>query len=351
MKKKIKIIIIALLLAFIPNVQAEEKVKLYLFWGDGCSHCEAEQEYLADLEQEFDNLEITKYEVWHHEENNNLLKTIATSTNKTLRGVPVTIIGPTIITGFNMEAEKKIKRAIEYYTQNKHDDIVQQIKDGTYKQQEEVPDIEFLTQEKELSTKTTITIPILGKINFKNMDLPITIPILGLLTSLSLPGLWLLISYASMVSTENKKKNKIILLMIGLITIGITGILSAQLNLKLLNCPARIWILISCIIFALIKLQKIRIPNIITNVLIFTISIAIGILINPNYWNILKTLISSQELSFWQATSANLFYFISYLIPYILILFICHTVWKNISKTNRNLIQLSIFIATTLLLR
>ena len=107
MKKKIKIIIIALLLAFITNVQAEEKVKLYLFWGDGCPHCEAEQEYLADLEQEFDNLEITKYEVWHHEENNNLLKTIATSTNKTLRGVPVTIIGPTIITGFNMEAEKK----------------------------------------------------------------------------------------------------------------------------------------------------------------------------------------------------------------------------------------------------
>lgn len=352
MKKKIKIIVLLFLLflSFIPNVKAEEKVKLYLFWGDGCPHCEAEQKYLENLKQEFDNLEITKYEVWYNEENNSLLKNIAIATNKTLKGVPVTIIGPTIITGFKTETEQQIKRAIEYYTQNKHDDIVQQIKDGTYNKQEIIKDIDFSKQEKKLSRKTTISIPILGHINFKNMDLSITIPILGLLTSFSLPILWLIISYSGIVSTLEQKKKKLMLLIVGLITIGVTGIISAWLNLSFLNWAARIWILLACLIFALVKLEKIKIPNPISNILILTISIAIGILINHDYWNILKTLIDTQKLSVFSSVLANAYYFISYLMPYILILLICHIPWKKISNTNKTLIQLSIFIATIILI-
>ena len=65
MVKKIKIflLLITLFIVGIPNVEAKEKVNLYLFWGDGCPHCEAEQEFLTEIEEEFPNLKITKYEV------------------------------------------------------------------------------------------------------------------------------------------------------------------------------------------------------------------------------------------------------------------------------------------------
>ena len=59
MIKKIKYIIIILLVFLMaPNVNAKEQVNLYLFWGDGCPHCEAEQTYLEELADEFRNLKM-----------------------------------------------------------------------------------------------------------------------------------------------------------------------------------------------------------------------------------------------------------------------------------------------------
>ena len=66
MLKRIKLVLFTILITFliIPNVNAKEKVNLYLFWGDGCPHCAAEEELLTDLENEYENLSVTKYEVW-----------------------------------------------------------------------------------------------------------------------------------------------------------------------------------------------------------------------------------------------------------------------------------------------
>ena len=60
MLKKIKYLLFILLLfiIFTPNISAKEQVNLYLFWGDGCPHCEEEQQYLKELEKEFDTLKI-----------------------------------------------------------------------------------------------------------------------------------------------------------------------------------------------------------------------------------------------------------------------------------------------------
>ena len=353
MKNNIKIIVILvfiLFVSFIPNAKAQEQVKLYLFWGNGCQHCEAEQKYLEKLQQEFANLEITKYEVWYNKDNSSLLNNIAIATNKPLKGVPVTIIGPTIITGFSPETEKQIKRAIEYYTQNKHDDILQQIKDGTYSKKEIIQDTGFLKQEKELSKKATISLPILGHINLINMDLSMAISILGIVTSFSLPVLWLVIFYACIVSIVEQKKKKLILLATGILILGIGGIISTWVDLSFLNWIARIWILLTCLIFTLVKLKKIKLPNSISNILILTISMAIGILINPNCKSILKTLIDTQNLSIFSTVLANVYYAISYLIPYILLLLICYIPWKKISTKKKTLIQLSIMIATIILI-
>ena len=352
MLKRIKLVLFTILITFliIPNVNAKEKVNLYLFWGDGCPHCAAEEELLTDLEKEYKNLSVTKYEVWYHSENNAFLQQIVSSTERTFRGVPVTIIGQTIITGFSTGTEQEIRRAINYYSENEHHDIVQEIKNGTYQKLEDIPDEEFEKQEQQLSEKTTINLPIVKKIDFKNFELTTAIPILGLLASISLPVLWLITTFASVVSLQQEKKDKIRFLLLGLVLIAISSLLSAIVKINIISWIFKILILLISLLLALSKLKKISIPNSIIKTTTILLAIMIGWLTPTEYWNILNEVINTRSLSLIVKVLSNIYFLISYLIPYILILLIYHIPWKKISQQGHELIQISVWITTMILI-
>lgn len=348
MQKKIKylLFVLVMFLIVIPTANAKEEVNLYLFWGDGCPHCEAEQEYLEDLQKEFDNLKITKYEVWHNEDNNQLMKKIASETDKSLTGVPVTIIGQTIITGFSIPTEHQIQRAVAYYSETKHHDIVKEIKEGTYETLEELPEEEFLKQEAELSKKTTVTLPILKEIDFKNYDITTAIPILGVLASLSLPVLWLIITFASIVSIQKEKKTRIRLLSLGLLLITCSSLFSAILKIGAIDWICRIGILLICLLLVINKTKELNLSDTLLKGITIIIAIMIGWLTPSQYRNVLNEIINIQSLSIVVEILYNIYFLISYLIPYIVILLICHIPWKKVSKEHKHLIQLSVWIAT-----
>lgn len=352
MLKKIKYILLVfvMLFLFIPNTTAEEKVTLYLFWGDGCPHCAAEQEYFKTLQEEFPNLEIVKYEVWHNEENQQLLNQIATKTEKSFTGVPVTIIGQTIITGFSTSTEQELRRTVSYYSENTHHDIVQEIKDGTYEQTAEIPDEEFVIQEKKLDENTTLNLPIIGEINFKNFDLMTAIPILGLLASFSLPVLWLIITYTAAISLQKEKKDKLILLPIGLLLIGITSILTAKIEIEAIKWIARIIIIIISALLAIESLQKIKIPKPLQKIILLLLAIAIGLTASPIYSTIVSTLLETNDISTIMNIVIHIGYLIAYIIPYIIILLICHIPWKKLPEHGKQGVQISIMIATILVI-
>lgn len=351
MLKKIKqiLILIVLLLVLTPiqNVNAEEKINLYLFHGDGCPHCATEKEYLEDLKKEYKELNIIQYEVWYNEENNSFLKQIANETNKSLTGVPVTIIGQTIITGFKESTEQQIKRAIDYYLENDYQDIVEEIKKGTYEQKEELPDTGFLEQEQKLDEKTTVELPIVKEINFKNFDILTAIPILGILASLSLPVIWLIITYFLSVNLVSDKKTKIIMLPIGLLLIGISSIVQSILQIELINLISRVIIILICITFIIYKIEKIKLSDNQVKGLIILLSIVIGLSSQTKYWNIVNTLTELENMKTIFKILVNGYYLISYLVPFIL-LSLLFIPWRKISTQNKELIELSILIATIL---
>ena len=351
MLKKIKqiLILIVLLLVLTPiqNVNAEEKINLYLFHGDGCPHCATEKEYLEDLKKEYKELNIIQYEVWYNEENNSFLKQIANETNKSLTGVPVTIIGQTIITGFKESTEQQIKRAIDYYLENDYQDIVEEIKKGTYEQKEELPDTGFLEQEQKLDEKTTVELPIVKEINFKNFDILTAIPILGILASLSLPVIWLIITYFLSVNLVSDKKTKIIMLPIGLLLIGISSIVQSILQIELINLISRVIIILICITFIIYKIEKIKLSDNQVKGLIILLSIVIGLSSQTKYWNIVNTLTELENMKTIFKILVNGYYLISYLVPFIL-LSLLFIPWRKISTQNKELIELSIMVATIL---
>ena len=208
MKKISKyILILFTILLIIPNsVQAKEKIKIYLFWGDGCPHCEAEQQYLKNLQKDYPNIEIEKYEVWNHPENSQLLDEIATKMNKKALGVPVTIIGTSMINGFAEATEKQIERALTYYQEHEYQDVVRQIKEGTYSE-EALPAIEdeFTKEEEKTDKDNTIELPILNKVNLKNMDFLTAVSTLGFFDSLSLLPLGVMLLLVLLCLKDKKK--------------------------------------------------------------------------------------------------------------------------------------------------
>jgi len=100
--KKLFILVSAIFLmgdvAFAQQVQVLE-----LFHGAECPHCHKEKAWLPELKEQFPNLEIREYEVWHNDENKVLFTERMKELGETPQGVPTNIIGDQVIVGFQQD--------------------------------------------------------------------------------------------------------------------------------------------------------------------------------------------------------------------------------------------------------
>ena len=92
---------IAILCLFSPMlVQANEKVNLYFFWGDGCPHCAQEKLVLEQLKNKYSELNVYYYEVWNNQNNKKILDRVGKALKEKISGIPFTVIGTNTFTGF-----------------------------------------------------------------------------------------------------------------------------------------------------------------------------------------------------------------------------------------------------------
>lgn len=193
---------------FFVSAKEGDLVTLYLFHGDGCSHCAEEMKFLDTIEDKYDNFEIVKYEVWYNSENAALLRKVEQSFNITRSGVPTTVIGDTVMTGFGSSTSGRIERAIEYYLENEYVDQVERIKNGTFilEEKDEKED-SFEKQEKEIDTSLTIDVPIIGNVNLKNVSLMSASVVIGLIDGFNPCAMWVLLFLISvLIGMKDKKR-------------------------------------------------------------------------------------------------------------------------------------------------
>ncbi len=96
---------------------SEDKVNIYLFYGDGCPHCENELLFLNVIKEKYgDKVEIFKYETWYNDNNLKLMKKAKEYMKEEISGtVPFTIIGEKSFVGYsNSYSEKMEKQIMEY---------------------------------------------------------------------------------------------------------------------------------------------------------------------------------------------------------------------------------------------
>ena len=223
MKKTIRYLILILFSFFLPlAVSAEDnkEITLYFFHGDGCPHCAEEEAFLKTIENQYPNLKIEKYEVWYNKENAELLKKIETTFEIKRSGVPTNVIGDTIIIGYSSTIGRQIERAIKFYEENDYEDVVLQIKQGTYvKEEKETPSFE--EEEKELEEEVSIDVPFFGKMNLKNFSLTAASALIGLIDGFNPCAMWVLLFLIStLIGMKDRKRMWII---------GITFLLTSAL--------------------------------------------------------------------------------------------------------------------------
>lgn len=199
--KLIKKLLFTLILCFcfITNINAEEKVRLYLFYNYDCPHCAEEKVYLSELEESYENLEVIKYEIKKDETNREILNGFLETVDWEVAGVPFTVIGSNYFVGYNDDIGTKIRCAINHYSNNEHRDLV-----GEYLGEVEVR--EDLVDDFDPNS-CKFNIPIIGEVNPKNISLPLVSIVIGLVDGFNPCAMWVLIFLISlMIGMKNRKR-------------------------------------------------------------------------------------------------------------------------------------------------
>ncbi|MBP5678420.1 MAG: hypothetical protein J6X28_01150 [Bacilli bacterium] len=83
------------------DAEQDNRVTIYFFHGDGCSHCAETNEWFESIEEEYGyKYNIIRYEVWYDEENADLMSRVAAARGEDAGGVPYLIIGDKSWIGF-----------------------------------------------------------------------------------------------------------------------------------------------------------------------------------------------------------------------------------------------------------
>ena len=251
MKKILKFLIVFAVFLLLPvSAKADEKViNIHLFYGNGCPHCAAEEEFLSDYLKDRTDVKLYKYEIWYDSHNQELLSKVQKemgTTNK--NGVPFTVIGKKTIVGYaDGVTDELIKDAINYYLNNDYRDYAGEItgkvkkaevKEDTTKDESKTEDKKENKIEKSDDTKDSdqtdenVTVPVLGKINAKKVSLPILAVVLGFVDGFNPCAMWILIFLITMLFNMKDRKKMWIL---GLTFILTSGIVYLMFMLAWLN--------------------------------------------------------------------------------------------------------------------
>lgn len=92
----------------------EDKKNMYIFWGNGCSHCEELRVFLEDQADLWrDDYQIFSFETWDDEENATLMNDILALLDRENEGTPTVIIGDTVLVGYGDDMQAEYQSAFE----------------------------------------------------------------------------------------------------------------------------------------------------------------------------------------------------------------------------------------------
>ncbi|MFA6131225.1 MAG: hypothetical protein WC730_03120 [Patescibacteria group bacterium] len=195
---------------FLPSIaSAQSVVPVYLFWRNGCPHCENELEFLETMKAEYP-ISVQTFEVSMNAKNLALLQDVGAIMNTDVSGVPFTVIGEQAYVGFSETyTGETFKTAVSNCVEEGCADPVKDIVaayEGTTNDQ--IPVVEDETEAIDTqsnSTEISLTLPFLGTVDALDVSLPLLSVVIGALDGFNPCAMWTLIFLLSMLLGMHNK--------------------------------------------------------------------------------------------------------------------------------------------------
>lgn len=182
---------------FLESVSANQK--LYVFHRYDCPHCKRELAYLKTIQEEYPNVDFIYLEVVKNKENLKHLENVKKTLKDENNYVPYTVIGQYTLVGFNEAAKEQIKIGMRECIEKNCKDIV-----GKVMEEKRVLSLE---EERGILEEESFHLPFLGKVEAKNISLPLLSIVLGFLDGFNPCAMWVLLFLMSMLlGMKNRRK-------------------------------------------------------------------------------------------------------------------------------------------------
>lgn len=195
----------------------QDKIKIYLFWGEGCPHCESEKQFLNQYLAENPDVSLTDYEVWGNKANLDLLIKLGERIDTEIRGVPFTLIGDRHTSGYSSSITTAfIKDNVEYYRQNVQPDLVSEANAPSpspsplsepLSEPSVDPTLSNVAADNTQEEDNRVNIPVFGEVNPKEVSLALLAIVIGTIDGFNPCSLWVLLFLISiLIGLEDRKK-------------------------------------------------------------------------------------------------------------------------------------------------
>ena len=210
-------------LSSLTNTSVDEnKVNLYLFYGQECPHCEEERKFLDSIKDKYnDKLNIYLFEVWHDKNNASLMEKAKQEFGVSGTSVPFTVIGDKFFLGYSDSSASRIEATLNGFI------------------------------EEDDNSSNNVTIPILGNVNMKDVSIPLVAVILGFIDGFNPCAMWILLFLINMLFTMKNRKKAWILGITFLLVSALVYFLSMIGINIVLSVVAINWLKIAIAIFIL----------------------------------------------------------------------------------------------------
>ena len=174
----------------------DDPIQVYFFYSPTCPHCHAENEVLLAWEQQFADLEVTRYNITETT-NYDLLQTVASVFSESLVAVPFTVVGGKHYVGYSDSIRLRLQATIRRYRVDPYVDVMAKI----------LQDEPILPSDFDLSDDNLLSLPLLGEVDVRQVSLLLAGAAIGLVDGFNPCAMWVLLFLIGLLlGSKDRKK-------------------------------------------------------------------------------------------------------------------------------------------------
>jgi thiol-disulfide isomerase/thioredoxin len=166
-----------------PAETDTDRVRMFVFWGDGCPHCDEQKPFLRELEQRYPDLEVREFEVFRSNTHHELFIALALAHGIEPGSVPTVFVGGKAYVGDGPQIRREMENTIR--------GEIAALRGGTEGSDPgyEGPQAHGLVSE---NGATEIHVPLVGTVDLAVQPLMLTTVLIAFIDGLNPCSLWVL---------------------------------------------------------------------------------------------------------------------------------------------------------------